>query len=159
MTKPGANNEGCWNLANAVIQLENMDDCCAVMYPDVHFVTSYDNSQNHQGKRECGLHIKSMNKGYRGVQPRMDASQVLLSVIRPALFENKGVKLLQGALQAMFEGKDVCPYWMTPHTWLEKKHTQLTQVNSKPRSCCKVSSFKLSETALTPHLLRTLMGS
>jgi hypothetical protein len=124
--KPGANNEGYWNLANVVIQLENTADCCAVMCPNVDFVASYDNSQNHRGKREGGLDIKSMNKGHGGAQPKMDSSQVPLSLMGP-LFENEGVKLPQGALQVMtFEGEHVGPYWMTPRARLEKKFNQHT---------------------------------
>jgi hypothetical protein len=62
-----------------------------------------------------------MNKGYGGIQPKMDTSQVPLSLMGP-LFENKGFKLAQGTLQAMmFEGKTIGTYWMTLHTQLEKK--------------------------------------
>ena len=73
---PGANNDGYWNMAHVAIQWENVQDCLDVMYPDVMYIMSFDNSSNHPAKREHAKDAKSMNYRYAGLQPDPDGMRV-----------------------------------------------------------------------------------
>ena len=111
--KPGANHEGYWHLANMAIQFETLADICDVMYPGVKFVASFDNSQNHRGKRLGALDITTMNKSFGGVQPPMDTSTIPMNMLQP--FRNAGFHLEPGATQYMiFKENDIGPYYMSP---------------------------------------------
>jgi hypothetical protein len=77
--KPGASNEGYWTNAHAVIQLENVVDVSAIMFPDVQHIATYDNSQGHHSKQDGGLNASRMNWSFGGVQPKMDPTEILPS--------------------------------------------------------------------------------
>jgi hypothetical protein len=108
--KPGAGNDGYWTLAHAVIQFENFADCCEVMWPGKDVLVSYDNSQNHRGKRSNGLDVKRMNKEFGGAQHDMRASTIMESVLGE--YANGGNRLEAEASQLMnFAEGDIGPYY------------------------------------------------
>ena len=72
----GKNNEGWWRSENVAIQLENLCDCLAVMYPCIKFVFQFDYSSNHAKSQDNGLKASNLGMDYGGKQTRIRDSLI-----------------------------------------------------------------------------------
>jgi hypothetical protein len=150
--KPGAANDGYWTLAHAVIQFENLADCCDVMFPGKDILISYDNSQNHRGKRSNGLDIKRMNLTFGGAQHDMRESTITEAMLGE--YPNPGFRLTPGAIQMMnFAEGDVGPSYMIDEERELNKLDRIIEGQQTRHRCTKKELAAALRDALeTAHL-------
>jgi hypothetical protein len=67
----GANHDGYWLNSHMKLQLEDVIDCLAVVYPQFDFIFLFDQSAGHTKRREDGLAVANINAGFGGKKPTM----------------------------------------------------------------------------------------
>ena len=121
--RPGANNDGYWNLACFVVQLENLIDVCDVLYPGYQHVISLDHSNNHGGKRVGGLDSNTLNVSFGGAQPIFSPSILNNDSCLGQHPKGHAEQLDVGDTQRYtFEEGDSGPYHMTPEQQVASKY-------------------------------------
>ena len=80
---------GWWTGAHMHLQLEDLADCCKIMFPGKTPVLFTDWSQGHARKRPDGLDAARMNKGYGGTQVSSHDTKLGLDSFGP--FNNPGM--------------------------------------------------------------------
>lgn len=133
--KPGKNDDGYWTLKHQAIQLENLQDVCEVLYPPEIYQhkASFDNSQNHRGKRPNGLNAPKMNVGWGGAQPKIHSTEICTpeDFIGP-LCPNVGVLKPIGARQRMvFEEDDDGPCFLNAAEKAESRNCRVGIVKTR----------------------------
>ncbi|CAB9523729.1 unknown protein [Seminavis robusta] len=120
---PGQNNEGYWTNNHTIVQLENIADMAAVMYPHHNHVICYDHSQGHTAKWKDGLDASRLNKEPGGQQPKMHETTLTEGCLGP--FDNNGCRLSVGAVQrCVFSEDDQGPSWMSSEQQSTTKYDQ-----------------------------------
>jgi hypothetical protein len=146
--RPGANNDGYWNLAHFVIQLENIMDVCDVLYPHLQHVISLDHSNNHGGKRVGGLDANVLNVTYGGSQLVFDSTKLVHKNCfgnHPPQHRNQ---LAIGETQFYsFRDGDDGPFWLTAEERESSKYDVHTGVGKRRKRTKKELLSALREAA------------
>lgn len=116
--EPGANSGGFWTGAHMHLQLEDLADCCKVMWPGLKPMLFTDWSQGHARKRPDGLDVMRMNKGYGGAQVQSRES-ILTKDCFGSFDQNVGMLPVPGPGGSItqsftFHENDAGPCWMSP---------------------------------------------
>ena len=69
--KCGMNKDGYWNSSHTKIQLEDVQDVLAVIFPEFNFMYFFDQSPGHMKHREDGLLVLNMNSSFGGAATTM----------------------------------------------------------------------------------------
>jgi hypothetical protein len=116
----GANADGYWNYNQMAVQLEDVMDCCSVLWPQYDHVFLFDSSSGHKKKRPDGLDAGKMNSGYGGVQPHIRDSKI---VDQDGYLGPFDTFVADGDTQIFdFRAEDTGPFWLTPEQREESRH-------------------------------------
>ena len=140
--KFGARNEGYWNSARLLIQMERATAIAAIKFPPDKFskVWRFDQSSGHCAFKEDALNVNRMNVNVGGAQPRMcdtmwddRAQRMVLSDGRP-----KGLRLIlqeRGIDTDRMKAQDM-HLVLRNHADLKNTKNSTGVPNAKQRSAC-----------------------
>lgn len=127
---------GWWNGANMHLQLEDLADCCKVLYPGYQLLFFTDWSQGHARKRPDGLDASRMNKGFGGTQVRCHESMLNKDCFGPYTYPGMLPKPTGSLLvrqSFLFLDNNVGPCWMTPSEQVLNKYDRTNCRQDKER--------------------------
>ena len=122
---PGKNDDGYWDYQHMVLQMEDCWDVVSVLLPEFDHIFMFDASTGHRKKRDDGLDIAVMSKGFGGSQPKMHDTTIL-DDYHPYDHKDGSPVLEKGDTQAMvFQPTDAGPFWLSPQERDERRTTQV----------------------------------
>jgi hypothetical protein len=116
----GVNNDGYWGYSQMVVQLEDVFDCCQIVWPAFEHIFLFDSSSGHKKKRIEGLDALSMNVGFGGSQPKMRETTIEATDGYLGPYERQ---LSEGDCQSLeFKEDDQGPFYLSSQDQIERRN-------------------------------------
>jgi len=113
------NKDGYWNSSHTKIQLEDVQDVLAVIFPEFNFMYFFDQSPGHMKHREDGLSVSNTSSSFGGAATIMRDTAV--NEVGPF----KGTLNIDDVQHMNFSPHDSGLFWMSS---LEKLSTKYNRV-------------------------------